>query len=580
MPISPANINGYSFPSIAEKELYFKAKESGFFSNSDRFLLHSLILSKPRDKKLFAEVDFVYLDQDCILFMEVKGGQVKYDSLNNKWWIMGGTENKDPFMQVYSALLQTRDNLLPMIFGDRNISYRISYGIGVLFPECFRPNDLNKYERQQMQYDRELIYDYNDHIATNGFINYLRRIKEYWQNHKSNEGRTGISSRELKEISKTFRQDLHFILPVSDILKKIDENNNRYTGMQMYILDNLWINQGKGAIVMGGPGTGKTILALEFLKVLVQSKKKVLFVCFNKNLAEHLEKSINQLDLTGDYLVSNIHKIYFSRDFVSKLPNETIENHEYWLRDLPIFFRQNLRLEKEEYFDYIIIDEGQDILNEFHFEALGKLLKGNLESGNWTIFLDKEYQSIYNDNADDYFEYIKEVYPCFINILSVNCRNTKSTLRKSYIQTDIKEAPCLREEDVWKSEICFYNSQKDLINRLNDKVIHLEKEGVMPENITVLCFDKNLVRYIVDKAEKRFVENQLNEKKKVNVTTVHSFKGLENKFIIICGPENYNLGDKKQMSLIHIANTRATAQSIFFLNEKFSHIILDRIENL
>jgi hypothetical protein len=580
MPIRTANTNGYLFTSNEEKELYFKAKESVFFSSPDRFLLHSLLLSKPRDKKLFAEIDFVYLDQDCILFLEVKGGQVKYDSLNNKRWVMGGTEKKDPFMQAYSALFQTRDNLLPMIFSDRNISNRLTYGIGVLFPECFRPKELNIHERQQMQYDKDLIYDYNDHVVTTGFINYLKRIKEYWQNHKSNEGKSGISQRELKEISKVFRQDLHFILPVSDILKKIDENNNKFTGMQMYILDNLRLNNGKGAIIMGGPGTGKTILALEFLKALVQSDKKVLFVCFNKNLAEHLEKSVNQLGLTGDYLVSNIHKIYFCRDFISQPPNENFDNPEFWVRDLPLFFKQNLNIEKEEYFDYIIIDEGQDILNEFHFEALGKLLKGNLESGNWTIFLDKEYQSIYNDDADDFFEYIKEVYPCFINVLSVNCRNTKSILRKSYIQTDIKEAPCLREEDIWKSEITFYNSEKDLINRVNDKVLQLKKEGVSPENITVLCFEKNLVKRVVDSAEKRFIENHLNEKKKINVTTVHSFKGLENKFVIICGPENYNLGDKKQMSLIHIANTRATAQSIFFLNEKFSQIILDRVENL
>jgi KaiC/GvpD/RAD55 family RecA-like ATPase len=59
--------------------------------------------------------------------------------------------------------------------------------------------------------------------------------------------------------------------------------------MQMYILDNLKYNPGKGGIILGGPGTGKTVLALDLLKRKVTEGKNTLLICFNKNLAEHLQ---------------------------------------------------------------------------------------------------------------------------------------------------------------------------------------------------------------------------------------------------------------------------------------------------
>ena len=51
MPISPATLNGYSFNSNAEENIYIAAKESGYFDNTERYLFHSLNIVKTSNKK-------------------------------------------------------------------------------------------------------------------------------------------------------------------------------------------------------------------------------------------------------------------------------------------------------------------------------------------------------------------------------------------------------------------------------------------------------------------------------------------------------------------------------------------------
>lgn len=580
MPISPSSLNGYEFNSAAERKIYELAAESGYFNNSERYLFHSLNMAHTGDKKIKSEIDFVYLDGECILFFEIKGGAVKFNSLMNEWWVLGGTEKGDPFKQAYQTLFITRDKLLPDLFKNRSVSSRLVFGIGVLFPECLKPDEFTKRTSESMEFDPELIFDYNDYKSKNGLIHYITHVKKYWSEHPQFVNRPGISHKEVIAISKFFRQDLHFKLPVSDLLREGDNEINRLTGMQMYVLDNLEFNPGKGGIILGGPGTGKTILAIELLKRIQASGKCVLLVCYNKNLAEHLNKRVSSMGWDGSFEIHHLHSLYRNPEYLNSNLEFNAMNDEFWKRDLPLFFKSNLTEARKEYFDYIIIDEGQDILNEFHFEALGKLLKGDMESGNWTVFMDKEFQNLYNEDAEEYYEYMRNVYPCFVTLLNLNCRNTLSTVKRASVETGFPEMPCLRTDQTWNSEIKFYSSGINLKNAINDMIIRMENEGIEKKDITVLCTEKAQMNDLIQSSPNRYAESAFFVQGKINLSTIHAYKGLENKFILICGPENYDPSNRNQMSLIFIANTRATAQSVFFLNKRFEQIIVNRIVNI
>lgn len=576
MPISPSSLSGYDFNSEAEKKIYLAAQISGHFNNLNRYLFHSLIIHKTGNKKLKGEIDFVYLDKDCILFLEVKGGQVKYDSLKNDWYVMGGTQKGDPFKQAYDSLYQTRDNLLVELFGNHSVSNRLVFGIGVLFPDCIKPVEFQKHGISNMEYDSALIYDFNDSNLPDGLIRYIEKIKNYWSKHNQFKEREGLSEREVVTISKFFRQDRHFKLPISELIKKSSLEVTTFTRMQMYALDSLHYNPGKGGLIIGGPGTGKTVLALELLRRLVNEGKRTLFICFNRNLLESLKLRISNLCIGNNYEIRHLHGLLRDSSYIDGPLNSINKNEDYWSKSLPLYFSKNLNEENIESFDHLIIDEGQDILNEYYIEALGKLIKGGLNGGSWTVFLDKTFQNIYNPVADEYFDYLRCTYPAFIIPLQLNCRNTLSTIKTAVMQTGLPLMPCLRNEYIWNSLIRFHNSDADLKDQIFDAIEKLESEGIDKKYITILCSEKKQISDLLLVGKEILIESAFSVINKINVCTIHSYKGLENEFILIIGPSYYDPCNVIQMHLIYIANTRACSQSVLFLDRKFKNIIEDR----
>ena len=55
-------------------------------------------------------------------------------------------------------------------------------------------------------------------------------------------------------------------------------------------------------------------------------------------------------------------------------------------------------------FEYLIVDEAQDILSEKYLDILDLLTEGGLAGGHWAFFGDFERQALYLNNLDDYSE--------------------------------------------------------------------------------------------------------------------------------------------------------------------------------
>ena len=76
-------------------------------------------------------------------------------------------------------------------------------------------------------------------------------------------------------------------------------------------------------------------------------------------------------------------------------------------------------------YDYVVIDEGQDLLLAETIDVINILLVGGLGKGKWSIFLDPN-QNIFN-NSEEYdfaMEYLKDISNPVIYTLNYNCRNT------------------------------------------------------------------------------------------------------------------------------------------------------------
>ena len=163
-------------------------------------------------------------------------------------------------------------------------------------------------------------------------------------------------------------------------------------------------------VAVNGPaGSGKTLLAIWRLQVLLEAGKQALYVCFNKNLAEMLRQRHPDLSLA----IASVDKL-----FSTMCPG--LRPHA----DVSKYFREVLPAEaldaaaaysQEAKYDAIIVDEGQDF-SEFQLYALDELLRKGESS--WLIFTDQR-QDLFQMRSGDAFgaEVVFKLYH--------NCRNTQ-----------------------------------------------------------------------------------------------------------------------------------------------------------
>ncbi|MFW6272228.1 MAG: DNA/RNA helicase domain-containing protein [bacterium] len=595
MNIYPSIISKEEFNSNAEYKVYKHAIDSKIFEkNSKRFLFHSVKNPTPGNHKLMGETDFIYLDRDIILFIEVKGKQVKYDPNTNKWWVMDGTKEKDPFFQAAENLFNYRDKKLPALFQGKEETRRLIWGYSVFFPDCLKPESLSKHKSRNIEYDPELIVDFND-FKNKSFKKIIDDLKNYWRHHESYQRSNpiGISSKELFKIKNFIRQDIVFQFPWVDLLKRNDEKFKRYTDeAQEYVLTMLEDNPQMGAIVKGGPGTGKTWLALEHAKRQSNQGNNVLFLCFNKNLAYYLEILIQELDAK---YVKVIHKDAFYSQMLEKHTGASIDTikkewlsvdsdnvTDFWKREVPLRVYQFFKDYQLEKFDFLIMDEAQDYFSEYHIDALSCFLKSGFESGHFLICMDDESQDIYQNYTKEFENYFRTIYPNYIARLKYNCRNPQKLSDTAFYLTGLTKQECYFKEEVKNSELKYYKDIKDLKNRVLSFIDDKKKNNVNLNKISILCFDKNIKNQIIEFDPDIFTDiskDNIFQENKVTISTAHAFKGLENHFILFIGPENYSSDNQYQKKVIFNAFTRAKYQFIYLMNEKYRHIIDNEFAN-
>ena len=104
----------------------------------------------------------------------------------------------------------------------------------------------------------------------------------------------------------------------------------------------------KFAIFEGVAGGGKTVMASLKAKMLNAEQEKVLFLCFNKELRQDLELSMENDDFV------DVHNVY---TLAKELIHINLVN-----KDIKEFYRYLDKFNLSEWpYKHIIIDEGQDI---------------------------------------------------------------------------------------------------------------------------------------------------------------------------------------------------------------------------
>lgn len=532
----------YNNYSPGEKTLFDKFK----LLSDEYYIFHSTHWNEKRraselSRKEYiqwGEADFtIFHPKFGIIVFEVKGGEILYQPYQG--WIQknrytGFEKTVDPMNQAEKSKYHFLDRLKKCFHG--NSPYTLCSA--VWFPDADRTCVSGK---MPDAYKEELVLWADQLASTANIEKALMRIYEF-------SAATIVEPSEVmtKKVLDIFApefgafQSLRSRAITSKILF------HKMTLEQSYLLD--YLDEQSEAAIHGVAGTGKTVLAVQKAQRLAENGK-VLFLCFNKFLKEHLEK-VHTHESIDFYSLDSL----LVKKTARPLPTGAREKDEAILEFLMDW--------KNESWDYrhIVIDEGQDFKSD-HLQALHEI--ASAQEGCFYVFYDRN-QFVQGLNFPEWLDQME----CRL-VLSRNCRNTKEIAITSTrsIALDMKkirsrfELPSTTYQTPQKPVLFFTENVSDLKEKLLKLLTKYVNAGIKKENIVVLSCKSEGLSALQSADLQLNPHYRLSKERVANsilFTTVRKFKGLEAEAIICIDVDAATFASDKERNAFYVGTSRAT----------------------
>ncbi|NTV12362.1 MAG: AAA family ATPase [Desulfobulbaceae bacterium] len=497
--------------------------------NNSLVAYHSFNLTRHAYKR-FGEIDFLICGPQGIFVLEIKGGRI---ACHNGVWEFTNRYNETsrkvegPFKQAESALHGLMDKLKANL-PERQIS-QFTIGYGVVVPDC-------ELAITGAEWDPHVLADSH---GFRDFERWLRKFFQYWRDKDG--GNRQPDAESLKALRRYLRPEFEAIVPLHIQAGQAEERVARLTDDQMDMVDVVAANP--RVLCSGGAGTGKTFLALELARRWTAEGMNVVLACRSPWLRRYLETKFG----------------------IPKLTVTLAESIGTACR------RADL-----EFFDALIVDEGQDLFDMESLDQLDASLKNGLTGGRWCIFHDSNNQSgLCGIQEQDAIEYISSMQPTRVP-LRTNCRNTRNILEK--VQTMLRadmgvrgtgDGPRVREQFVPTAE-----SSAEMLTKEIKEIV--DQGGVAPGHITILSplpFTQSSVSLLHESVKRNIVvldEYSLRNfpPAKISFSEISSFKGLENEAIIVVDLEtSVDGGPPQAQHYVAMSRARAILSLIFLARD-------------
>jgi superfamily I DNA/RNA helicase len=237
-----------------------------------------------------------------------------------------------------------------------------------------------------------------------------------------------------------------------------------------------------------------------------------------------------------------------------------------------LFIEAAGKLGREKY-DLLVVDEGQDLLNDPYLLALDQVLKGGMQNGNWVVFLDPGAQArLFNKFSQETYKYLKGLGAPEYR-LDMNCRNTVQIATQASIVSGFPTGKAKVTGP--KVEYVTYKDDSEQASKIVELVQRLvEEEDVPPSCITVLSTrarnsmslftnGAKLPRFLQELDERTVVET---DTEKTGIASVQSYKGLENNVIVYCDVDR--MEDEWIEGVNYVGMTRAREKLYVLLHRR------------
>jgi hypothetical protein len=569
--ILPADIYD-SCPSPGEREIFFRLKNSPGID--DWVILHSLDLAR-HVRRISGEADFVILVPELgILCVEVKAcTRLRRD--DRGWWYgsESSPDSRGPFRQAADAMHTVRQRIVKV----RPDLANIVCWSAVVFPYVdFSVNSDEWHDWQVIDARR-----FRSGILSDLLRRVLLRARSYLQNRGTswlNVNDPRPTRAQVTEIASVLRPSFEVFTSPRIRGQEVDQELKRYTTEQYAALDALSTNP---RVLFTGPaGTGKTLLAIEAARRSASSGNRVLFLCFNRFLAQWLDAQVRAI--APKVRISTLHRYMLSICGRSNSPSQNTS--AFWETELPVLALTALLEDVHEagHYDELIVDEAQDILRPDYLDVLDVSLLGGMSSGRWRFFGDFEKQSLYANSGHNPLGTLRQRAPALVEFsLRNNCRNPPRIACLAHLLGRLAPdySKVLRPDNGVEPEILYYRDAADQRELLTGKLNLFRNEGLRPDEIVILSSRADQQSIAKSNPASPWPLRPFPDRTPhhIGYCSIHAFKGLEARAVILTDIDE--LSPSGNSDLFYTGVTRPVERLTLLVNQAARSSIIDALIN-
>jgi hypothetical protein len=538
----------------------------------DYIIFHSLNIAHHKNKRE-GEADFVILGPSGILVLEVKGAD-KIVRNEGQWTYYTNQKKYNSYESPFNQAKNNLYSLINHINNDLGINLKNNSGYGVVFPRLI-------FNEKSPEWDNNIVYDEKCKLS---FHVYIANLYDYWKKRSRIQNQPTLSKYTISVIAQYLRGNFEIVESAVSFSSKVNKLIDQLTEEQYKFLDMVVDNP--RILVKGYAGTGKTMLAIEQAKRASNKYNNVLFLCYNRLLSYNIQAQLNKH--VNNVKISTFDSFLY--DLFVKYIGHPTEIDFSSVRNIIKTIKAN-KNRKAQLYDYMIVDEAQDIFGDEFIDMINYSIFGGTDDGRWSIFYDDEVQSsLYNLNSSKLC--YKTISQHSIRLsLNANCRNPRMMLEEL---NRITKLPISEELRIDIQDDCidyqFFNSDREQEYIIANKILSYLKQGFIASQITLLFINQDVtivnniymllqqrIRSILDLrkyySSKDDDPDIYLDKRDIGYSTVQAYKGLENDIIILCDVNTlFSVYDK---ALLYVGITRAKLYCTVICDSKIKNMIIN-----
>ena len=516
----------------AERRVFESLKKIEYEDHSTAF--HSLRLSE-HEYKREGEIDFLILGPSGLFVIEVKGGRVRRNE--HGVWVYSDRHGRDheshegPFQQARSAMYSLVEAIKER-FGQGLVN-DMTYGFGVIAPAAQLAVATPEWAPCE-------VLDRDGYRSDGDLERFLKRLRDHYREKRGGSA-TRLNHGRVDDIAGFLRPRFDRVAP---LMRHIDESHveqESLTAEQYRLIDANAANE--RVLCVGGAGTGKTFVGVEWVRRTAAADAPTLFTCRSETLAAHV------------------------RGLLDGVPGAEVVEAD----------RLSERAGRD--FARAVVDEGQDLLSLDYLTRINDALVGGLDGGRWLFFYDGNRQSgFYGDTDPEALDLLLDSRPARLR-LDRNCRNPGPVVSQTRLFTggdlglpSSGEGPAVT--------VRYVRGQADASRELESQLESAFEGGARPGSVSII----SPLPYVMSSASRlpsalrRLITPLTLETARrfplasVSFSSIRDFKGFENDVVIVTDLSEDSLLPSPENAL-YVAMSRARVKLVMLMAEEMRSTI-------